>query len=135
MAVKRNTLQKEIIRHTLGGMCTHPTAGEVFAEVHRSHPTISRSTVYRVLGQLAEEGEILRLHLSGDDDRYDGNTCRHSHVRCGRCGAVADVPWTDVAPPAETAGYVLTDCAVEYTGLCPACQKLTCAIELPKRHL
>ena len=76
MAARRNTQQKEIIRHTLCRMCCHPTAVAVFEEVRRTHPTISRSTVYRVLGQLTEEGEILRLHLAGEDVRYDGNTSR-----------------------------------------------------------
>jgi Fe2+ or Zn2+ uptake regulation protein len=103
-------------------MCCHPTAVAVFEEVRRTHPTISRSTVYRVLGQLTEEGEILRLHLAGEDVRYDGNTSRHSHVRCTRCGAVADIPAVAMEEPAETGGYLLTGCAVEYAGLCPRCQ-------------
>ena len=89
---RRNTLQKEIIHRTLCEMCSHPTAAAVYEEVHRLHPTISRSTVYRVLGQMAEEGQILRLGLAGSDDRYDGNIHRHGHVRCRLCGAVADIP-------------------------------------------
>ena len=108
MAARRNTQQKEIIRHTLCRMDSHPTAMAVFEAVRRDHPTISRSTVYRVLGQLAETGEVLRLRLSGEEDRYDGNTCRHSHVRCTRCGAVADIPAVAMGEPAETAGYLLT---------------------------
>ncbi|MCI9515086.1 MAG: transcriptional repressor [Oscillospiraceae bacterium] len=122
MAARRNTQQKEIIRHTLCRMCCHPTAVAVFEEVRRTHPTISRSTVYRVLGQLTEEGEILRLHLAGEDERYDGNTSRHSHVRCTRCGAVADIPAVAMEEPAETRGYLLTGCVVEYAGVCPRCQ-------------
>ena len=90
--------------------------------MRRTHPTISRSTVYRVLGQLTEEGEILRLHLAGEDERYDGNTSRHSHVRCTRCGAVADIPAVAMEEPAETRGYLLTGCVVEYAGVCPRCQ-------------
>ncbi len=122
MAARRNTPQKEIIRHTLRRMCCHPTAVAVFEEVRRDHPTISRSTVYRVLGQLTEEGEILRLHLSGEGERYDGNTHRHNHVRCTRCGAVADIPAVEMDEPVETAGYLLTGCAVEYAGVCPRCR-------------
>jgi len=124
MSARRNTQQKEIIQNTLCRMACHPTAGEVLEEVRRTHPTIGRSTVYRVLGQLTEEGKILRLHLTGEDERYDGNTSRHSHVRCTRCGAVADIPAVAMAEPEETGGYLLTDCAVEYAGLCPACRKL-----------
>ena len=123
MADRRNTLQKEIIHRTLCGMCCHPTAAAVYEAVHRRHPTISRSTVYRVLGQLAEEGQILRLGLPGSDDRYDGNIRRHGHVRCRLCGAVADIPWVEMGAPSDTAGYVLEGCAVEYRGLCPSCQE------------
>ena len=68
----RNTMQKEIIHRTLCGMTCHPTAAMVYDQVHRSHPTISRSTVYRVLARLAEEGKVLRLDLAGGDSRYDG---------------------------------------------------------------
>lgn len=65
MAEKRNTIQKEIIHQTLCGMHNHPTAAMVYDQVHLGHPTISRSTVYRVLGQLAEEGRVLRLAWRG----------------------------------------------------------------------
>ena len=123
MAARRNTQQKEIIRRTLCRMGCHPTAVAVFEEVRRDHPTISRSTVYRVLGQLAEEGTALRLHLAGEDERYDGSTHPHSHVRCTRCGAVADIPAVAMEEPAETAGYLLTGCAVEYAGVCPRCRE------------
>lgn len=123
MADRRNTLQKEIIHRTLCDMDCHPTAAMVYEEVHRRHPTISRSTVYRVLGQMAEEGLILRLGLVGSDDRYDGNIHRHGHVRCRLCGAVADIPPVAIGEPKDTAGFLLEDCAVEYCGLCPDCQR------------
>ena len=129
MPVMRNTLQKEIIHRTLCGMHNHPTALMVYDEVHREHPSISRSTVYRVLGRLADEGEILRLHLAGSDDRYDGRTCRHAHVRCRLCGAIGDIPVTAAAWPAETGGFLLEDCSIEYVGLCPDCRKLQRADE------
>ena len=123
MNVRRNTLQKGIILSTLRGMDSHPTTGELYEIIHAAYPTISRSTVYRVLGQMAAEGRVLRVTLAGSDDRFDGNTCPHNHIRCRRCGAVADVPWVAVPPPAHTAGYTDTCCTVEYAGLCPACQK------------
>ena len=122
MADRRNTLQKEIIHRTLCRMGNHPTAAMVYDQVHREQPTISRSTVYRVLSQMAAEGACLRLGTAGGDDRYDGDTSRHSHVRCRLCGALADVPWVNVAAPADTAGYLLEGCVVEYRGLCPCCR-------------
>ena len=119
----RKTMQKEIIHQTLCGMGCHPTAAMVYGQVHQNHPTISRSTVYRVLSRMAEEGKILRLDLAGGDSRYDGETSPHSHVRCRRCGVMADLPSTPVEWPASGHGFLLEECAVMYRGLCPGCRR------------
>lgn len=118
----RNTLQKEIILHTLCGMHTHPTAVMVYDHVHQTHPTISRSTVYRILARMADEGKILRLDLAGGDCRYDGEVAPHSHIRCRVCGAVADLPDVRVAAPEDDQGFLIESCAVMYKGLCPNCR-------------
>lgn len=120
----RNTMQKEIILQTLRDMGGHPSAAAVYDRVHRDHPTISRSTVYRVLSRMAGEGKILRLELGGSDSRYDGETAPHDHARCRLCGAVADVPSTPLAAPREAGGFLLEDYAVIYRGLCPACRRI-----------
>ena len=120
--VSRNTVQQEIIHRTLCEMGGHPSAASVYDRVHRDHSTISRSTVYRVLARMAEEGKILRLELGGCDSRYDGEMSPHGHVRCRLCGAVEDLPLVRVDMPAEDRGYLLEDCAVIYRGLCPACR-------------
>ena len=118
----RNTLQKEIILATLCSLNSHPTAPMLYEMIHRTHPTISRSTVYRVLGQMAEEGTVLRLGLAGSDDRYDGDTSPHSHIRCRMCGRVDDLPAVEVSPLSSTEGYLVESCAVEFSGLCPKCR-------------
>ena len=123
MADKRHTVQKDIIRQTLCEMHNHPTAAMVFDRVHQAHPTISRSTVYRVLGQMADEGIILRLGLSGSDARYDGNVAQHGHVMCRVCGAISDIPAVPIRDPEETHGFLIEDYAVEYRGLCPCCRE------------
>ena len=116
-------MQKEIIHQTLCGMRSHPTAAMVYDCIHQRHPTISRSTVYRVLARMAEEGKILRLELAGGESRYDGELRPHSHVRCRLCGAVADLPPVEVARPGSDGGFLLETCAVTYRGLCPDCRR------------
>ena len=122
MTDSRNTMQKEIIYRTLCSMANHPTAAMVYEAVHKDQPTISRSTVYRVLGQMADEGRILRLRLGDSDTLYDGGTHPHGHVICRNCGAIADIPPVDVKAPLDTAGYTLETCTVEFSGLCPDCR-------------
>lgn len=118
----RNTLQKEIIRSTLCALKTHPTAPMLYEEIHRTHPSISRSTVYRVLGQMVEEGTVLRLGIAGSENRYDGTTADHCHIRCRVCGRVDDLPAVEVAALSDSAGYLIESCAVEYSGVCPQCR-------------
>ena len=118
----RNTLQKEIIRATLCSLKTHPTAPMLYEEIHKIHPSISRSTVYRVLGQMAEEGTVLRLGVAGSDNRYDGDTADHSHIRCRVCGRVDDLPRAEVIAPEDSAGYLVENCSVVYSGVCPECR-------------
>ena len=131
----RNTLQKEIIHRTLCEMDTHPTAAIVYDRIHQDHPTISRSTVYRVLSRMAEEGKILRLDLSGGESRYDGQLRPHCHARCRLCGAVADIGPVEVGVPLETGGFLLEESAVVYRGLCPQCQRIdkTCVSNAGRR--
>ena len=119
---KRNTMQKEIILSALCSLNTHPTALMLYEIIHRNHPTISRSTVYRVLGQMVDEGTALRLGLAGTEDRYDGDTSPHSHIRCRMCGSVDDLPAVEVSELSDKAGYLVESCAVEFSGLCPKCR-------------
>ena len=118
----RNTVQKDIIYRTLCAMTSHPTAAVVYDRVHGEHPSVSRSTVYRVLARMAEEGKILRLDLAGSDIRYDGWRTSHAHARCRLCGAVADLPPVEAGMPEDTGGFLLERYAVVYQGLCPACR-------------
>ena len=118
----RNTVQKDIIYRTLCAMTSHPTAAVVYDRVHGEPPSVSRSTVYRVLARMAEEGKILRLDLAGSDIRYDGCTAPHAHARCRLCGAVADLPPVEAGMPEDTGGFLPERCAVVYQGLCPACR-------------
>lgn len=123
MADKRNTPQKDMIRRALCGTRDHPTAAMVYERVHEVQPTISRSTVYRVLGQMAEEGTARRLGLAGSDSRYDGDTRPHGHARCRLCGAIGDVSPVSLTEPEDTSGFLLEEFQVEYRGLCPRCRK------------
>ncbi|MBO4940426.1 MAG: transcriptional repressor [Clostridia bacterium] len=122
---ERQTKQKAIIYDAL---CTldHPTATEVFGYVHEVYPTVSRATVFRVLGGFASSGKALELRAAGDEVRYDYNVAPHFHARCRCCGRVADVtvdglPATglkaSVCGDFEVDGY-----SVEFYGLCGDCK-------------
>lgn len=58
MTVTRNTIQCQIILNTVLKMQSHPTAENVYQEIQKEHPNISKSIVYRILHKLIEDDKI-----------------------------------------------------------------------------
>ena len=61
---ERQTRQKRVIYDALKAL-DHPTATEVYGYVHERYPSISRATVFRVLGGFAASGRALELADGG----------------------------------------------------------------------
>ncbi len=119
----RNTPQRDIVREAMHENYNHPTAEEIFEKIHQEHPSISFATVYRNLNLLAEQGEILRLHMPEGPDHYDCTTSPHYHFLCRKCNRIqdTDIPFTEdfdhICPEGCTAEtHVLT-----LIGLCQHC--------------
>jgi len=89
--MERNTVQKQIILEAVKQMHDHPRAVDVFLYIQKTHPSISKSTVYRVLRELAGKREIVHIAPPRDVERYDGNAYPHYHFRCKTCGGIFDV--------------------------------------------
>jgi len=125
--IKRNTLQRTLVLDMVLKLRSHPTADEVYAEINKIYPTISRATVYRNLQQLCESGAIVRRVIPDSPDRYDHITTQHYHIRCIRCGKVADVEmpyFEDIAHQVkDTHGFCLTSHSIVFEGICEDCQK------------
>ena len=122
----RMTRQRMLILEELRGMCTHPTAEELYSRVRARMPHISLSTVYRNLVLLAAANEVLRLDSAGTIRRFDGNTMPHRHILCMRCGKVADLP-SDCGPIPDhesihVDGFTVTGVRVEFEGVCDECR-------------
>lgn len=123
---ERQTKQKAIIYEALKTL-DHPTATEVYGYVREQYPTVSRATVFRVLGGFAGHGKALELRTAGNEVRYDYNVMPHYHARCECCGKVADVKTAglDEGGLRATAehGFSVRGYSVEFFGLCENCQE------------
>lgn len=122
---ERQTKQKTAIYEVLKRL-DHPTATEVYADLQASNPSISRATVFRVLGGFAQSGRALELRLAGADVRYDYNVEPHFHVHCTGCGRVADVflpKLLGVGDEVKSAcGFTVEGATVEFFGRCESCR-------------
>ena len=52
-ATTRNTIQRALVLEAVQSLHNHPTSADVYEVVRERHPNISRATVYRNLGVLA----------------------------------------------------------------------------------
>ena len=123
--IQRNTIQCTLVYEAVNRLQCHATAEEVYQEVVKEHPTISRGTVYRNLNRLAEMGRIRRMTIPGGADRFDHLCHDHYHVRCEKCGRVFDVEM-DYIPGMEKNirdphGFRFTGCDIIFRGICPDC--------------
>lgn len=124
--IRRQSRQRAVVLEELQALACHPTARELYDRVRRRLPKISLGTVYRNLEQLCGCGEACRMEGAGEA-RFDADTRPHDHVRCVRCGCVADLP----GPPTplypgkldKTAGFEMIGYRLEYLGICPACRR------------
>lgn len=121
---QRVTSQRLLIYQYLQGNTAHPTAEDVFNAVRVTLPTLSLATVYKILNELVELGEVRQVDLGDGRTRFDPTTGQHIHLRCVNCGALLDLP-EEAAPvtlPRAPAGFHLLRYNLTLEGECPACQ-------------
>ncbi len=122
MGLKRNTVQKQLVRRVVLASCDHPTAESVYLSARRELPTISLGTVYRVLHELVEDGEVVEIPVI--PSRFDKTLSAHAHLVCEKCGKVYDVPLdVDKVLGAADKGsaHRLTGATVTFQGICESC--------------
>jgi Fe2+ or Zn2+ uptake regulation protein len=121
---RRNTVQRRLILNAVKELDNHATAEQVYAHIVRSHPSISKATVYRNLGQMSETGELLNIGSFFGVTRYDHNRHEHYHFICESCKQVFDVEgdFSDVI--GRTKGndrFDIARCHLTFSGLCRDC--------------
>ncbi len=120
----RDTAQRREILAFLRSERKHYTASDVYEAVREKLPNISLGTVYRNLGNLLEDGDIISVETSDKCVYYDGFTKDHAHFVCDGCKNIFDFPLNnDVASEITDAGFAVESKKVVYYGKCINCQE------------
>jgi len=125
--MNRQTKQREAILKLLRGTYSHPTADQIYDEVRKKIPNISKGTVYRNLKVLRDIGLVSELNLNDTVSRFEAKHKSHYHFRCDRCGRVFDVdePINRELDRkiGERSGFKISYHQLEFRGLCHDCQQ------------
>ena len=88
----RLTPQRELVLTAVRAL-GHATPEEIATYIHRTHPNINLSTVYRNLETLENVGLVLHTHLGhGGATYHAAEEVNHLHLVCGKCGSVGEAP-------------------------------------------
>jgi len=123
--LKRNTVQRQIILDAIHKLANHPTAEEVYLYVAKTHPTISKATVYRNLAGAAENGEISTAGIFDGAMRFDHRNKEHVHFVCDRCRKLIDLLDFDLNATLTSFGALhITKAELTLRGLCTDCESI-----------
>lgn len=119
------TVQRRALLEILAARRDHPTADQIYAEIARRLPGVSRATVYRNLEALVGAGVARKVWYAGAAARFEIPFERHHHLVCVLCDKVVDFrsPALDKLPrsAAPAAGFRLMDYSVQFLGVCRDC--------------
>ena len=126
MTIQRNTIQRSAILATVNCLKSHPTADEVYDEISKTYPTISRATVYRNLNQLWEGDCINKIEVPNGADCFDHIVTKHYHIKCSTCGKVFDVEMEYIEDLEKSIrnsnGFDFSGHDIIFKGVCPKCK-------------
>ena len=118
-SVQRLAIMEYLLTHS-----THPTVDDIYRDLSKTMPTLSKTTLYNTLRLFAENNAAQMLTI--DDHRvcYDGNTEGHVHLFCKKCGKVLDlfnIPAPKRGVVEMVDGNRIEDVQLYYRGICAEC--------------
>jgi Fur family peroxide stress response transcriptional regulator len=121
------TPQRLAIYEALAGDDSHPSAADVYNRIKPALPSLSLGTVYRTLELFERQGLVARVHVAGDEARFDAHLDDHQHLVCVRCRRVIDFQDPRLqrlpVPKGLPGGFRVLSQRLHLLGLCRACQR------------
>lgn len=125
MPERRNTRQITAIRDTLVREQRPLSVDEIHHGARRAVPSLGLRTVYRVVHRMEDDGELARVAVPGQPDRYEPAEIaanHHHHFHCLKCDRMFDVHGCpgrmDRMVPE---GFVLDGHEITLNGWCDQC--------------
>lgn len=124
----RLTPQRLAIFQALKESHSHPTAEELYQEVRKRFPMVSRNTIYLTLEALKQVGETSEVEIGRDAARFELNPVPHDHTVCIRCKKIVDISDPELRKLTPPRGlhvrFHVIRHRVDFFGLCKTCMGL-----------
>jgi len=100
----------------------HPTVDQIYVNLHKEVPTLSKTTIYNTLHTLARLGLVKPISIEDNKTRYDIITDDHGHFKCQKCGQIFNFN-AELKPltKGELSGFKITERNLYFKGICQKC--------------
>lgn len=120
----RPSIQRIAVFSLVANSRKHPSADEIFSELTKTYPSLSRTTVYNSLHALVDAGLVRGLEIECGNRHYDlAPQPPHSHFICRKCGKIFDMTIPSGISAAASPGFCVDSVDVYFKGVCPVCSK------------
>ncbi len=131
---KRNTWQKDAVRHALGEAVGFVSAQQLHHVLHAHGSTIGLATVYRALADLAANQDADSITSTDGQTLFRAcTTNHHHHLICRECGRTVEIDADRVETWAKAIGVAngFTDVShtIELFGLCETCRVIQKSVD------
>ncbi len=100
----------------------HPTVEQIFNELQKEVPTLSKTTIYNTLNTLVQTGLVRVISIEENETRYDIITDNHGHFKCETCGTIYNFEINiDSFETKELDQFKIRDKSVYFKGICSKC--------------
>ncbi len=100
----------------------HLTADEIFRDLHKEVPTLSKTTVYNTLNLFVDANIVKMITTEENEARYELVSENHGHFKCESCGNIYDFEIDpDILPSSDLDGFVVHEKDIYFRGICPRC--------------
>ncbi len=111
----------KVLEYLYQNQC-HPTVDQIFTDLQKEMPTLSKTTVYNTLRILAGAGLVRIITIEDNETRYDIVVENHGHFKCVSCGSIYDFRIDDdLLISEDLKNFKIDDKNVYFKGICPRC--------------
>ena len=105
----------------------HMSVDDIYAEVVKTHPSLSLATVYKNIILMVENGVLVEVPIDGKKSKYELAKEDHIHLVCTECGDVEDKPHNANADDifssmTKEQNFTLSKQQINLYGVCESCQ-------------
>ncbi|NMA80117.1 MAG: transcriptional repressor [Clostridiales bacterium] len=102
---------------------THPTVEQIYSDLQKELPTLSKATIYNTLKLFSDKGIAKTMTIEEKEARYDIVEENHGHFKCKECGDIYDFKIDiDDLGTGDLNGFKIDQKDVYFKGICRGCQ-------------